>query len=205
MANAMPKITIQGDSELMQLIRSLPERTLTACSTAMRAGARPIIAAARSNLKRNRGINTGLLKKSIGVRALKANRKENRVYMYIGPRGPGKQRFKSENYEGRKRSHIPLNIAHLIEFGHRIAVEKQGGISRKNYRLKVRKPSDRQGFNAGSVQGIPFLRPAVDSNRVNFLNTLKEAFKKEVEKRAAKGQMKLNIPRWQGEGKGGDL
>ena len=199
MANKMPAITIEGDAALKALIRSLPNRAITECAKAMRAVAKPIISAARAGLRKNRGVDTGLLKKSIGVRALKVDRKFNRIYMYIGPRGPGKQGFVGFKRDG-KTKHVPLYIAHLIEFGHKIALG--GKLTRRARSGRVTPGS---GTHSGTVQGIPFLRPAVDANRSNFLEAMKAALRKAVERRIAKGEVMLNIPAWQGEGKGGDL
>ena len=175
MANAMPRITIQGDAELMQLISSLPERTLTAVAGGMKKGAGPIISAAKSNIKDRHGLALGSLRKSIGVRAVKVDKRKMQVVMFIGPRGAGKQRqwyLATGSYDKKgvfrriKRDHKPIYIAHLIEFGHRIAI------------------------TGGYVRARPFLRPAVDANRTNMLNEMKAALKKEIENRAVKSYAK---------------
>lgn len=175
MANAMPRITIEGDAELMALINSIPSRVLTECSKAMRKVAKPIIAHARGLLRRQHGLASGLLKKSIGVRALKTDRKKMVVYMYVGPRGPkqspgfeGNQtgyHKRNGKYKTVRRKHVPLYIAHLVEFGHKIA----GG---------------------GYVRPYPFLRPAVDANKGNFTQEMKEALRAALAKRAAKAGTK---------------
>lgn len=166
MANRMPAIEIEGDAELIALIQSLPERVLTEVGKSMRAAAKPIISSARGNLRKGHGLLTGLLKKSLGIRKLIANRKEMRVYMYLGPRGP-KQGFVGIKDDGESY-HIPLYIAHLVEFGHRTRTKGPNGTQ--------------------FVDGKPFLRPAVDANRGNFQTEMKAALRRALEKKAAKAK-----------------
>lgn len=185
MANKMPSITISGDKELTELVLSIPDRMLTAVTQAMRKVAKPIINAARANLYKNHGLDTGLLRKSIGVRALKADRKTNRVWMYIGPRGEGAGfvAWRRASYDPNHRTiekkgkYVPIRIAHLVEFGHKIKVAAHNAI----------KPAWMRAASASDfVQARPFLRPAVDANRGNFNNAMKQAIRDVLAKRAKK-------------------
>jgi hypothetical protein len=193
----MPAITIDGDEELKFLVSSLPDRVLTEVGKSMWKGAKPIIKAAQNNLRKNKSVDTRLLVNSMGVRHLKSIRSENKVLMYIGPR------FNFESNEPRKnkktgritkaRKHEPWRIAHLVEFGHRIAVSKTSGKSEKGVKLTRYFRGGRVEIGEAvehkkTVEGKPFLRPAVDANRANFLNELKAGLKKAIEKRAAKGE-----------------
>jgi hypothetical protein len=188
MANRLPAITLEGDAELMSLIDSLPGRILTESSTAIRSVSKKVVADARSRLRKDHGLLTGQLKKSLGVRKVLTYRKEQRVVAYIGPRRGFAVQIRTpvvrKDAFGRPsrisysmRKHDPFNIAHLVEFGHRVATQSAA--------TKLLPDHVRMTRAADHVAPRPFLRPAVDANRGNFLEAMKKAIRKQVERRAA--------------------
>ena len=219
MANRMPGITLEGDEEFAALVKQLPNVAISDCSKALRKVGKGVVSRARSMLRKGAGVRSGQLRKSIGVRSVKAYRKENKVVMYIGPRKGFETRIRVLEFDafGRKRVALrkidPTKYAHLVEFGHRIAVG-QSGRSENGYKFtrtsRIGKVYRAKGYeneadNAGVVKAIPFLRNAIDGSKIDFLSELKAALKLAVEARVMKGLKKLNIPRWQGEGKRGSL
>lgn len=155
MANRLPSITIEGDKELKALLEQIPGTLLRECEQAMKAVAKPIIASARRRLKKGHGIRTGQLKKSLGVRKILKFPYEGKIVMYVGAR----EGFATVEDNGKK--HDPARIAHLVEFGHKMAT-------------------------GGQVQEKPFLRPAIDEHRSKFNTVFMEKIKKILEKRAGK-------------------
>ncbi|NBW11861.1 MAG: hypothetical protein EBR82_27895 [Caulobacteraceae bacterium] len=191
MPNQMPSITLTGDAELKELLRQLPERTLTAASQAMRAVAKPVIRTARSLLVPGHGKITGLLRESIGVRKVLVYRNQGRVVMYIGPRGEKEgfvapRKVSVDPVDGktivREGKYVPQNIAHLVEFGHKVAHRGAAHVAIMPSHLRSLRTTD-------FVQPRPFLRPAVDAHRQMFSNYMAAALKKVIERRAAKARV----------------
>lgn len=124
--------------------------------------------AARRHLRKNHGLDTGQMKKALGIRALKVYRREARVVMWLGPR---------KGYAIKKKgnkNHDPFYIAHLVEFGHRIAGAEVIAKGASDYTVqKIGKKTligTRQTH--GYVKPYPFLRPAVDQNKTEFTNQM---------------------------------
>lgn len=172
MPNKLPSISIEGVPELTQWLTVIGEKqALSNAQKAMRSVGMKVIRDARKRLTKNHGMDTGQLKKSLGVRAVKVIKGEGKVVMYIGPRGG----FGIE-HPIKKRPHNPYYIAHLVEFGHRIAVGHSGS-SQKDFVLprfdkikgETALPADKRlAKDAGFVKARPFLRPAVDANKSEF-------------------------------------
>lgn len=177
MANRLPSITIEGGKELTDLLTGFTDKELIpAVQKGMRNVGSKTMRDARTHLTKNRGVDTGQLRKSLGVRKIIAYRREGRVVMYLGPR-----RGFSIQHPRTKKNHDPFYIAHLIEFGHRIAVRQSTGRPELDYvlphiRNKGGAPryatGKKMAVSAGFVKAIPFLRPAVDSNRREFTNQM---------------------------------
>lgn len=166
MPNRLPRVTITGGKEFKALMKGLTEKELMpAARKGLRAVGMKTTRDARRHLRKNHGLETGLMKKALGIRALKHYKKEGRLVMFLGPRKKGFQGTRP----GSKTPHIPFYIAHLVEFGHRIAV---GGTLD---RVRPGSPflTIGTGKVGGFVKGRPFLRPAVDMNRNVFVTQLK--------------------------------
>lgn len=155
MANRLPSITIQGDRELKALLEQIPGTLFKECEQGIKAVAKPVIASARRRLKKGHGYLTGQLKKSLGVRKILKYPSEGKIVMYIGAR----EGFATVSENGKK--HDPARIAHLVEFGHKLAT-------------------------GGQVEEKPFLRPAIDEHRGTFSSVFADKIKKILEKRAGK-------------------
>jgi HK97 gp10 family phage protein len=188
MANRLPSITITGADGLIDLLRTLPEKQiLPAVNKGMRAVGSKTIRDAKKYLKRNHGLDTGQMKKSLGVRKIKTYKREGRVVMYIGPR----RGFGIVKKNGKK--HDPFYIAHLVEFGHRIAV---GASGRPEKGVKFRRTKYQQLTNpngpvatvGGIVRPRPFLRPAVDANKGEFNKQMAEKIRSVLAKAKARGK-----------------
>jgi HK97 gp10 family phage protein len=172
MANRLPSITITGADGLIDLLRTLPEKQiLPAVNKGMRAVGSKTIRDAKKYLKRNHGLDTGQMKKSLGVRKIKTYKREGRVVMYIGPR----RGFGIVKKNGKK--HDPFYIAHLVEFGHRIAVGASG-----------RPENGPVATVGGIVRPRPFLRPAVDANKGEFNKQMAEKIRSVLAKAKARGK-----------------
>lgn len=181
----LPKITIEGTAGLIAVLKELGEKELpNAVRKGLRAAGTNTAKKARGNLHKNHGLDTGLLKKSLGIRKIVTLKgaEKGKFLCYIGPRLKGFAVAK----KGRKRPHTPFYIGHLVEFGHRIA---QGGkLDRFNKKGKVvRKGTG--GRVTGMVRGRPFLRPAVDSSKGDFTNQLTDKMREVLNKaRARRGK-----------------
>lgn len=186
MANSMPKITMEGDKEFFELVKTLPGRLVTEVKGAMKDTGTKIARKARTKLTNNHGYFSGLIKKSLGVRHIKFYPKDNRIVMYVGTRQGHTQTVKFK--DGSIRKHNPHAIAHLVEFGHRIVTEEQGKAAKSGFVITPNEAKgERQGFTHDStVKPRPFLRPAVDEMRPEYLRAMTEKIKKVIAKRAAK-------------------
>ena len=107
---AAARIDVSGVRPLMRVLEQLPAKLQArVVKPALRRAARPIIRAARSNLVANRSVETGGLRKSIGVK-LKQYKARGVTVAIIGARR-GVTKTGGE----------PANYAHLVELGHRNA------------------------------------------------------------------------------------
>jgi len=101
-------IEFKGLKELNRAIQRLPEELQKrAYRSVITTGARVIASHARKNISTER---TGLLKKSIGVKAIVSKGANSGALAIIGP----KRRVQGE-YKGKRV--IPANYSHLVEYG----------------------------------------------------------------------------------------
>lgn len=173
---AKAKMRIEGLKELDTALKKLgPAVHRRVTKAAVRAGARPIIKAARANLAsrndQDSWPNSGTTAKSI-VAKVKAYPNKQVAIAVIGPNTKT-----SATVNGKK--HVPANIAHLIEEGHDIV---RGG--KKNRR--------KGGKNAngvkilGRVKAQPFLRPAVQASVSQVREAMMKKAREGLEKEASK-------------------
>lgn len=170
--NQMPGITLEGDSELGELLKSLPGNVLSEIKIGMREVGKIVVKAAQSKLFKGHGYDSGQLKKSLGVLYLKSIPNENRIVMGIGPRmgfDAIVTRTNEHTGETREYKHNPKMIAHLVEFGHRAS-----GIN----------------ANGSDVPAKPFLRPAIDETKDRFNRIMIARIKKVLENRAKRAAKK---------------
>lgn len=186
MANRLPRIELTGADGLIDLLRTLPaKRLLPEISKGMRAVGSKTMRAARSYLRKGHGLDTGYLRKSLGVRKVKTYKKEGRVVMFLGPR----RGFRG--LTSAHRMHDPFYIAHLVEFGHRIAGSGAAPAGASGYQLYLRGNKRKKNVFytfavAGYVQPKPFLRPAVDANKSEFNKQMAEKIRSVLSKAKAK-------------------
>ncbi len=169
MRNKMPGITLSGDAEFAALLKDIPGTLTAECKMALNAVGKIITKKARGKLYNNHGYFTGILKKSLGVRKTIVYKNEGKIVMYVGTQKGYAERVKFK--DGSVRKHDPFYIAHLVEFGHwiRTKADKKAGVVADSF-----------------VNARPFLRPAVDETRSEYISILKDKIKKVLAKRAAK-------------------
>lgn len=169
------KLQLTGNRELRKtfqlLSRAIQNRV---AKSALQAGARPIVRAARQfapiadATQTHRGIpvgvGRGLLKKSIGSRG-KVSRKGKFAYVVVGPR---RKKFKTligMTKDGAPVYMNPTNYSHLMEGGHDIKI---GG------RVVAHFP------------GTQFMERAWDASRAEAQSAIEAKFAEGVEREAAK-------------------
>lgn len=178
-------IEIRGCKELEQRLQTLKSRVANrVAAAALGKACTPIVRSAKQLSRRPMtasGRRYGGLSKSLGkvVRKYHATQK---ILAVIGPlRGKAYQR------EGKKE--VPANIAHLVEFGHRVAsggtLAGKSGSKRRAYKSR-RTGIAGGGRQTGFVVGQPFLRPAFDSQRAAAQATLERELRAGIEKAASK-------------------
>lgn len=108
-------INIVGHKELARALDKLPKEIANAAErTALREGAKPIAAAAKSNAGRSK--ETGLLQESIGVTVKKVR---GRLSARVGARTGFGREVSRGGYGPRARTVYsdPSKYAHLVEYG----------------------------------------------------------------------------------------
>jgi hypothetical protein len=187
MANQMARVEITGADGLIELLQTLPEKQLLpAISKGLRAVGSKTIRDARKRLTKNHGLDTGALKRSLGVRKVLTLKKESKVIMYLGPR-----RGHATTKKGGKK-HDPFFIGHLVEFGHRIAVGRSGGgekgvrFERRNKRGAIYRAGT--ATSGGMVKPRPFLKPAVEANKGEFNKQMVDKITAVITKARASGK-----------------
>lgn len=172
MANRLPSITISGGPELAALLKDLGDKEiLSAASKGLRAAGTKTMGRAKKKLARGHGLESGQLKRSLGVRKVKTYKKEGKVVLFMGPRkgfyaGPAtRAKQKSKGKRQSREGHDPFYIAHLVEFGH-----KASGMFAHGQDPRPR----------------PFLRPAVDESKGDFEREVAEKVKSVLEKAKAR-------------------
>lgn len=149
---------------------------------AVRAGVGPQVKAARSNATFRD--DTGVLRRSL----------TSKISTYpsgvssgvVGPRKQTREAFSRSKKKTVKRN--PNNYAHLVEFGHRIALDRAGGRSRKDYALRriTGKQKGRlaagksDAMSGGYVAARPFLGPAFEQSKDPATDAFKVKFVTEL-------------------------
>ena len=111
----MARQFVIGAKEIEALLKSLPEKVAEKVTTAaLRAGAAVIARQARTNIKSNPSIDSGLLLKSVTSRAKKRSKKGSKV-VSVGIRRV-KEQVKRKGRKGTSAA-SPSRYAHFVEFG----------------------------------------------------------------------------------------
>ena len=195
---------VRGIDDLRAALRGIPQDIATeVLEEGVRAACQPILEAARQFAERSE--DTGALKASLTMKT-KAYPNNGKA---VGLVGPDRAYFVA----GRKVGPLgalhggarrPANYAHLVEYGHRIAL---GGSLRPQYTLnlvetggysKNGKPLKRwkrgsiktraTGRAGGMVAAKPFIRPAVITTRLEQHAAFEAAIAKGLDRRLRKYQ-----------------
>jgi len=160
---------IKGCRKLMKRLNQLSMHTQTkVLKSAVRKAAKPVVRDARKLVPRD----TGLLRASLGTK-VKQYPRTGTVVAIIGPRlkFAGSEKIK-EKLEGKKKKRLPVNYAHLVEFGtkphwSRYTVLPSGVIVPHGHVIEGARPR-------------PFLRPAFDKNKQKIMQTMTGEIKKGI-------------------------
>jgi HK97 gp10 family phage protein len=211
MAKSSVTLTFPKGDELVAALKALPPAVFKRVARAANAKAmRPVVQRAKALAPRN----TGLLRKSIGVKT-KLYPKKLTVATVVGPRYSGDfdTPHKSAKFEretvtkgsGKIRRQIPGKYAHLVEYGHRVAKRgtvllREGqklGDAVRNLRFQNAARARRGlaarklGKSVGFVPAKPFLRPAFDGQREQILSSLRQEYAAAIEREHARSIKKL--------------
>ena len=175
------KMKIEGLTELDAALKKMgPAVYRRVTRQAVRAGARPIITAARANLASRKDEdnwpNTGTTAKSI-IAKVKLYPNRQVAVAIIGP-GTNVSADVSDRRPHMPK-HVPANIAHLIEYGHD---NVRGG--KKNRKKGGKNP---EGVKIlGRVPPHPFLKPAVQASLSQVMEAMKSKAAEGLEREAEK-------------------
>ncbi len=165
---------LSGDKDLIdKLINLQPKVFKRGLVQASRKAMKPVVTQAKANARNE----SGALEESIGVR-VKIYQRSGTVATIVGPR----QGF-ARSYEGRMRN--PFYYGHLQELGHKVV---KGGSLMTRWSKKVGNNirAKGTGHTLGFVAGMPFLRPALESNQTSIVSTMKTSLSRFVEREAKK-------------------
>lgn len=164
---------------LEQALRNLEALTRTVRNKILRkaanASARIVLKAARQLVPKN----TGLLKKSLGVR-VQTYRASGTVVAIVGPRTGFKKTRQGKKITafGKKMKEAgqnPSKYAHLVEYGHAVI-----------YPLRKRVLSDGTTIYGKVVRAMPprpFLRPAFEQTKAAAVAAMNQIIAEEIEKK----------------------
>ncbi|MCH8853932.1 MAG: HK97 gp10 family phage protein [Planctomycetes bacterium] len=166
-------ISLEGAAAIKTLLKTLsPALARKTMRIAIKRALKPALQAAKNNVT----TRTRQLKKSLGI-VVRTYRNSGATLGLMGPRHGFKKVI-----DGRAAN--PVNYAHLVEFGHRVA---SGGVLLRKGKLNVGL-SKRLGTHVGNVPAQPFMRPAFVSTRgaINriLVNEVGKGLDKELQKRA---------------------
>lgn len=173
---------IEGLTELERNLASLGQRVHNRVQRqAVNAAMRPILKEARARAPRD----SGALAKSLIV---KVRTYQGNVFAaFLGPEANKvywiHRRSRRGNYASiRLHKHVPSNIAHLVEMGHRMVVG--GKVARVG---AMTNPSKHKGRVIGFVAARPFLVPSMESQIAAatqaYADKMAQGIAREVEKR----------------------
>jgi HK97 gp10 family phage protein len=190
LARIRADISIMGDDFVTDLLTSLPDSVFrSVVKEASRKAMQPVVADARANAEAIK--DTGLLAKSIGLKSVPYNR-AGVVVTIVGPRNEVWEETEVErevDMFGEKRViktteiRWPAKYAHLVEFGTQPHALGKGST--------IRKGEQKGPWMHPGAKEKPFLRPALEKNRVHVVNTYREEIRKAIDsqvKRAVKQQ-----------------
>lgn len=177
MNNSTLKFELHGtpdlDRRLRLLATNVAERVVV---KAVRKAARPVVSAASRNASQTtspNGERLGGLSKSQGV-VVRKYRNGQKVLGILGP-------LHGKVFQRHGKKEVPALIAHLVEFGHRVAVGgKLGTLSGRKRRTVA------TGQQNGFVAAQPFLRPAWDSQKSAAQSTLESELRTGIEAEASR-------------------
>lgn len=146
-------IALEGAEQLERKLRLLePKLFKKVIRNASKKAMQPMVVAAKTKAP----IETGLLKKSIGMKQKQYTRARV-VATIVGPRKGFKKLVKVLDQFGNLKEQYrdPVNYAHLVEFGTAAHALGSGSDSRKQVASGAQHPGS---------DAKPFLRPAFDEN-----------------------------------------
>lgn len=163
-------MSLTGDTELIAKLNGLgPKVYRKVIKSASRKAFAPVVKTAKEKAPKE----TGLLKKSIGVKQ-KAYPRAGRLVTIVGPRTGFAQEVSVDTPFGPKKvKRDPSKYAHLVEYGtrphstaalanNRIRTNKDGEVSEENrigFEIAMQ-----SGDNHPGAAAKPFMRPAFDGN-----------------------------------------
>mgnify|MGYP006935485075 CR=1 FL=1 len=181
---------LTGDKKLIAALNSLGGTQLNKIVRAAETKAmRPMAKSAKANAP----VETGTLKKSIGVKT-KTYRRSGTVVTVVGPRIGFEREVTVETPTGERIREVrnPSKYAHLVEFGTAAHAVKKGAINvirhnteREREGLAIAQSATATEKHRGA-QKKPFLRPAFDSNKGGAQAILHAELGRGVEKLAKK-------------------
>lgn len=149
----------KGLKELSAILDQFPEKMRRShITSALRAGGKEVVSAAKSKAQQAREPSSGALAESIGIRARKSrNGGQHRIL--IGPLRNDKQAFLQYlSFYGislsSKNAKSGIRHGHLVEFGH--------------------------SYPGGSVPARPFMRPAMDSQKSRVVAVFRDTLRKRI-------------------------
>ena len=183
--NSTLRFELHGTPQLEARLRSLRDNVADRVVVkAIRKAGEPIVVAAARNARRTdakMGKRLGGLSKSMGI-VVRNYRATHKVLGIIGP-------LHGKVYKRLGKKEVPALIAHLVEFGHRIAVggtlAPLAGSKRRSSRSKQTRIAG-GGVGRGFVQAQPFLRPAWDAERSAAQATLEAELRAGIESEASR-------------------
>lgn len=169
------KSVIQGLPELERAFKALPERVAVgAASKAVKAAGEVIANVAKSLVP----VDTGNLKRTIGVKVLNKKRGPYQVAAIIGPRVGLKSLKPKKNKSKNHRKSGDGFYGYFVEYG------TGGQLSHE--RKKPISSSKRKKYaeSHGGMRPRPFMRPAFDQASGAAEKVMVDILKKEIEKAA---------------------
>ena len=158
---------VDGLKELDKAMDELTSKMRNSFTTsALKAAAKPVIAAAKEGARKSKHPSSGALAESLGVKAQRKGGEH--ISVWVGTMRENKtalQSYFSYYYAGKT---IPLSrLANGIRHGHLIELGTARGVQKR-----------------------PFLRPALDSQKGVAVSEFKRVLKRKIELQAAKSYRK---------------
>jgi HK97 gp10 family phage protein len=156
-------IRIDGMEDLLKRLKTLePKLAKKVIRQSLRAGAKVILTAARAKAPRR----SGLLKKSIKVRALKRSR-TGRIGITVQT---GEGDFQGKTFYGA-----------FVEYGHKLGARQRKPPSDGE---QLRKAIESGGSDRRFIEAKPFMEPAFDQNKDKAAAVIKQMILEGIEREA---------------------